>query len=110
VGGILTVAHEVNRPTYETVGSPERFDEGDNLFAEARPTPGNPEEQAHHASHPDSYQIDLRLATFIQQKTDKRSCASSAPGVGRRRRLALQGHVHASGAAGVGQVGISADG
>ncbi|MFQ5343297.1 MAG: hypothetical protein ACE5F6_17290 [Anaerolineae bacterium] len=63
-GGILIVVHEVDRPTYETVGLLERVDARDNLFAGSRLAPGLAEEQTYHAPHPDSHQIDLRRATF----------------------------------------------
>ncbi len=64
------MAHEVERPTYEVVGTLERFDERDTLFAREALMPGSKEERAYHELHPELVEIDRRLARFIQEKID----------------------------------------
>jgi reductive dehalogenase len=64
------MAHEVERPTYEVVGTLERFDERDTVFAREALQPSSKEEMAYHELHPELVEIDRRLARFIQEKID----------------------------------------
>ena len=64
---------EADRPTYEIVGSLERYDERNSVFSRERLAPGSPEEIAYHAEHPELIEIDCQIAQFIQQSEDPTS-------------------------------------
>jgi reductive dehalogenase len=66
----VRMAHEVEKPTYEVVGSLQRFDERDTVFAREALIPGSVPEREYHELHPELVEIDRRLARFIQEKID----------------------------------------
>lgn len=57
-------------PTYEIEGSISRFDERDTVFSREALVPGSPEEIEYHRLHPESIEVDTRLARFIQNKME----------------------------------------
>jgi len=67
-----------DRPTYQLVGEPSRFDERDNVFSRERLVPGSPEERAYHEAHPELVEIDRRIAAFIEAVNRPEESASQA--------------------------------
>lgn len=64
------VRREVKRPTYEIVGSVQRFDERDSLFAREWLVPGSPEAKEYYSRHPEREEMDLHLSQFVRRKYD----------------------------------------
>ena len=59
------------QPTYDIVGTVERFDERDTVFAREALVPGSPNEKIYHETNPHLRDIDLRLGRFITDKLDR---------------------------------------